>query len=455
VLLDAARMLEPHDPRLARDTLLDAYGAARYSGQFGVPVAEVLAAVRAARRVEHSQETATGLLLDGFAAWGERRYEAGVELLRRAIAPLTGDQPLPDDVVEHFTAMSLAASRLYDWPARQALERRWAEELRRRGALSAMLVALVYQANNQLFEGRFADAEVTLAEGRALSEAMGFRAHLGLFAAAELTVLAWRGREADARALAAQLLRDFAAQGHGLGVIQAHVALTWLEIGLGNYHEAWRGALEAYEYRTIAAVDVVEAGIRCRDVQAATAALESFSPMALATGNHITLGLVTLGRALLADDNHAESEYLLAIEHFQQCPLAPYLARSYLLYGEWLRRQRRRRDAREQLRTAWQMFDTLGMEAFAERARAELRATGEHARKRSIQAQDALTSQEAQIAWMAADGASNTEIAARLFISASTVEYHLRKVFRKLGITSRVRLAHALSGEEEEPVPQD
>ena len=284
---------------------------------------------------------------------------------------------------------------------------------------------------------------------------MGFRAHLGLFAVAELTVLAWRGREADARALAAQLLRDFAAQGHGLAVTQVHEALTWLEIGLGNYQEALHGALQTYKSRSIAAVDVVEAGVRCGDHQAAIAALESFSPLALATGNHITLGLVGLGRALLADDDHAEPEYLLALEHFQQGPLAPYLARSYLLYGEWLRRQRRRRDAREQLRTAWQMFDKLGMEAFAERARAELRATGEHARKRSIQTQDALTSQEAQIARMAADGASNAEIAARLFISASTVEYHLRKVFRKLGITSRVRLAHALSGEEEAPVPRD
>jgi len=124
VLLDAARMLEPHDLRLARDTLLDAYGAGRYSGQFGVPMAEVLEAVRSAPRVEQSQETATDLLLDGFAAWGEQRYEAGVEFLRRAIVPLTADRPLPDDVVERVTAMSLAASRLYDWPARQALERR-------------------------------------------------------------------------------------------------------------------------------------------------------------------------------------------------------------------------------------------------------------------------------------------------------------------------------------------
>ena len=124
VLLDAARMLEPHDLRLARDTLLDAYGAARYSGQFGVPMAEVLEAIRSAPRIDRSQETVTDLLLEGFAAWGEQRYEAGVEFLSRAIAPLTADRPLPDDVVERVTAMSLAASRLYDWPARQALERR-------------------------------------------------------------------------------------------------------------------------------------------------------------------------------------------------------------------------------------------------------------------------------------------------------------------------------------------
>ena len=160
-------------------------------------------------------------------------------------------------------------------------------------------------------------------------------------------------------------------------------------------------------------------------------------------------------RALLAGDDHAEAEYTLAIEQLQHCRIAPQLARSHLLYGEWLRRQRRRRDARDHLRTACQMFETLGMEAFADRARAELRATGERARKRSVETQDVLTPQEAQIARLASEGLSNQEIAARLFISASTVDYHLRKVFRKLGITNRTRLAHMLRQPEGAPMPQD
>jgi DNA-binding CsgD family transcriptional regulator len=202
-------------------------------------------------------------------------------------------------------------------------------------------------------------------------------------------------------------------------------------------------------------LDVVEAATRCGSRETAAAALAASSPGAEASGTDMALGVLALCRALLADDEHAEPQYLLAIDYLRRTPLAPYLARSYLLYGERLRRQRRRRDARDQLRIAWQMFDAMGMEAFAERARAELRATGEHARKRTVEAQDVLTPQETQIARLAADGVTNAEIAARLFISASTVEYHLRKVFRKLGITSRVRLARVLREQEEAAKPQD
>jgi DNA-binding CsgD family transcriptional regulator len=172
--------------------------------------------------------------------------------------------------------------------------------------------------------------------------------------------------------------------------------------------------------------------------------MEAAAPRWLACQTPWPLGLLARCQALLADDDHAEAGYRLSIERLRQCQVTPELARSHLLYGEWLRRQRRRRGAREQLRTAYELFGTLGMEAFAHRARTELRATGEHTVTRGGGTPDALTPQEAQIARLAAEGATNQQIASQLFISASTVDYHLRKVFRKLDVTSRVRLAHML-----------
>jgi len=200
---------------------------------------------------------------------------------------------------------------------------------------------------------------------------------------------------------------------------------------------------------------VIEAAIRSGDLETATAALGAFAPLAQASGTPAALGLLARGRALLADGDQAEAEYKQSIEHLEHSRAVPELARSRLLYGEWLRRQRRRRDAREQLHAAWQMFGTLGMEAFAERARAELLATGEHARKRTAETRETLTPQEAQIARLAGEGASNQEIAARLFISASTVEYHLRKVFRKFGVTGRVQLAQVLREQTVAPATED
>ena len=299
-------------------------------------------------------------------------------------------------------------------------------------------------------------SEAAMAEGRALSEATGYRAYLGLFAVAELDSLAWRGQEADARAFADQLLREFTEQGNRRAAHLAHAALTRLDLGLGNYQEALSGVRESFADRAVAEVGpveaVIEAGVRSGDREAATAALEAFTPLALASGTPLALGLLARGRALLADDDdQAEAEYRRSVEHLRQSRTVPELARSRLLYGEWLRRQRRRRDARDQLHAAWQMFGTLGMDAFAERARAELLATGEHARKRAAGSREGLTPQEAQIARLAGEGASNQEIAARLFVSASTVEYHLRKVFRKFGVTGRVQLAQVLR--EQNAVP--
>ena len=448
VLVDAARMLGESDPRLARDTLLNALAAAQWSSASSAGMAEVLQAVRSAPKVADAEATVADLLLDGNAAEAEQRFDAAAALLRRAIAPLTASQGIPDDVLPHFVALATATSVLMDDAARHHLEHRWVAELRDRGAIGAMLAALAVQASVQVEEGRFADAEATLAEGRALSDATGYQAYQHTFRWEELYSLACRGQEADARSLARQLLSEAAGQdgedGYPDGV---DLSLTVLELGLGNYADALRHARVLFRDGATGFgwVEVVEAGTRSGDREAAAAALAAFTPRALAGGTHLALGWLARCRALLADDEHAEAEYQLAIEHLRQCRVVPELARAHLLYGEWLRRQRRRRAARDQLRAAWQTFDALGMEAFAERARGELRATGEHVPKRTVETRDALTPQEAQIARLAAEGLTNGEIAARLFISAGTVDYHLNKVFRKLGITSRVRLAYALS----------
>jgi DNA-binding CsgD family transcriptional regulator len=451
ILLDAAGMIAPHDRRLARDTLLEAVWTAHRAGRFGVGMAEALQAARATPRMESSPVTVGDLLLDGFAALAGHRDEAGVRLLRRALGSLAGDQPIPDDVLAIFMVVCFGALVLYDDVAWHDLNRRWVAQARERGAVTALLLALTFRAFNDVAEGRLGEAEAAVAEGRALGAATGDRVQLNALADAELQVLAWRGRETAARTLGAQVLRGCADKGDALTMRVAHGALAVLELGLGNYEPALGHGLGAFEDQPITTrdseVDVVEAAVRCGDREAAAAVLAAFSPRALASGTDYALGELARCRALLAADDRAEPEYWLAIEHLQRCRITPQLARTQLLYGEWLRRRRRRRDARDQLRTAFGMFDAMGMDAFADRARSELRATGERVRKRSPGPQDeVLTPQEAQIARLASDGASNKEIAAQLFLSTHTVDYHLSKVFRKLGITTRAQLARALAG---------
>jgi DNA-binding CsgD family transcriptional regulator len=457
VLLDAATMLAVSDTRLARDTLLDAYATAQRFGGGGAGMPALLRAIPAAPDAE---VTVADQLLDGFAAVAEHSYDSGAALLRQAIAQLTGDQPVPDEALPHFLAITNAANLLYDDSARYQIQRRWTTELRDRGALAALLVVLIVQATVGIQEGRFADAAATIAEGRSLSEATGWRAYLPVFAHAEVLALAWQGREAVTRPLAARLLAEL-AWGHGDAVRRhVHHSLTILELGLGNYADALDHALrsEAGERAlgSASVAELVEAAARSGERNTAATAVAAFEPWALASGTHWALGLLARGRALLAADDCAESEYLLAIEHLRQCRIVPDLARSRLLYGEWLRRQRRQRDARGQLRAAHDMFDQLGMGGFAMRARVELRAAGEQTAKRAAGALDnKLTPQETQIATLAGEGATNAEIAARLFISAATVEYHLHKVFRKMSITSRIQLARVLTPDVGAVVPED
>jgi DNA-binding CsgD family transcriptional regulator len=272
-----------------------------------------------------------------------------------------------------------------------------------------------------------------------------------------LAVLVWRGDEREARLLAETVTNEAIARRQGLGVAVVQLLVTKLELALGRYEDARICALKVFDQDplyvgSMALGDAVEATVRAGDLEAARTALARLTERAQASGTPWGLGLLARSRALLALDEDAEPLYLEAIEALGRSGVATELARTHLLYGEWLRRRRRRRDARVQLRTAHEMFQAMGAIAFAHRAIIELLATGEYARTRTSETRDQLTPQEQQIAQLAADGESNAQIAAQLFISPRTVTHHLRKVFGKLDVKSRYQLAAALGQQFDAPV---
>jgi RNA polymerase sigma factor (sigma-70 family) len=244
---------------------------------------------------------------------------------------------------------------------------------------------------------------------------------------------------------------DVTLRGEGIGLSVLDWAEAVLYNGLGRYEEALAAALRATEYPhdlggpiNWGIVELIEAAVRAGTPELAADARSRLTEMAMASGTDWALGLVARSEALLAEDPSAEELHVEAVERLGRCRIAVDLARAHLLYGEWLRRQRRRLDARTELRAAHDLFSEFGMEAFAERARVELEATGEHARRRTVDTLGQLTPQETQISRLVAQGNTNREIAAQLFVSPSTVEYHLRKAFRKLGVKSRTQLANRM-----------
>ena len=312
---------------------------------------------------------------------------------------MAGGQPLPGDAEQRFLSFRLAAAELYDDSAWRELAALWVARARDQGALAATVIGLGFQASSQLAEGRFAAAEAAITEARTLAEAMGNRAYVAGLAEAELEVLAWRGDQAGTRLLASRLLPVKADQSGQRGKHRVHRAMAALELGLGNYQEALRHALATAADQPIlsypSSPDVlIEAAVRCGDRAAAAAALDAVAPWWQACGTPWSLGLLARCQALLADDEQAEDGYRLSVEHLRQCQVTPELGRTHLLYGEWLRRRRRRRGARDQLRAACELFATLGMEAFAARAKVELRAVGEHAALPRSGTRDTLTPQE-------------------------------------------------------------
>jgi DNA-binding NarL/FixJ family response regulator len=332
---------------------------------------------------------------------------------------------------------------------------RGVELAREAGALTVLAVSVNVMAQGVALGGEFDDAAALVAEADSVTEATGTRvAPYGALVLAGL-----RGREADATALIDGSIQEFSAGGQGTAVQYAQWARSLLFNGLGRYREALAAAEEASNdtpelfVAVWAAAELLEAATRSHEPEAANRAFERIVAATSVAPTDWALGIRARCHALLSDGVAAEALYQEAIDRLARTRLRPELARAHLVYGEWLRREQRRVDARAQLRAAHERFVAIGMEAFAERARQELLATGEKVRTRSVETRDELTGQERQIARLARDGLSNPEIGARLFLSSRTVEWHLRKVFAKLGITSRRELTSVLSSSESEPVP--
>jgi DNA-binding CsgD family transcriptional regulator len=369
-------------------------------------------------------------------------------MLRRALATF-GDDMSAEEELRWLWLASVAAMRVWDVDAWEALSARHVRLARGVGALSELPLALNSRTCMLLFAGDLTAAASLAGEAQAVNEATG--SNLAPYGALGLAAL--RGDEAGTLALLEATKEDVTRRGEGAGITFAEWANAVLDNGLGRYPDALAAARRATSYEPDLGsmiwplVELIEAAARSGVTETAADACERLAVMTDASGTDWALGLQARSQALLSEGEQAERLYREALARLGRTRLRTDLARAHLLYGEWLRRERRRSDAREQLRTAHGMLEGIGAEAFAERARRELRATGGTVHKRTVATRhEDLTAQEAQVARLARDGLSNPEIGTRLFISAHTVQYYLRKVFAKLGITSRSQLDRVLPG---------
>jgi DNA-binding CsgD family transcriptional regulator len=363
-------------------------------------------------------------------------------MLKRALSAFRGDDISREEGIRWLALACLIAMDLWDDESWEVLSTRQVQLARDAGALAVLFIALRGRIGLHLHAGELAAAASLVEEVQAVAEATG--SHFAPYDALALAI--WRGREADAAALIEAGVKEVVARGEGMALAIIRWASAVLYNGLGRYEEALAAAQQASThppellFSTWGLVELIEAAARSGKPEPAAVALRRLSDKTRASGTDWALGIEARSRALLSGNEAAERLYREAVERLARTRVHVELARAHLLYGEWLRRERRRLDAREQLRSAHELFSQFGMEAFAERARVELEATGEHARKRTPETRDDLTPQEAQVSRRAAEGATNQDIAAQLFISPSTVDYHLRKAFRKLGVKSRHQL---------------
>ena len=447
LLLEAARRLATLDPTLARETYLDALSAAMFAGRFAGPGGSALEVAQAASAAPppHAPR-GSDLLLDALATLFSDTYESAVPILRRAQDAFSTDESAVEQLRWLWLA-TIASVQLWDDTGWETLSERHVRLARRTGALGDLPLALTQRVYMHLLAGELTAAASLVDEIETATDAIG-----GTLAPyGKVGLAALRGREGEAVDLIGRTRTEVTRRGEGIGASVVDWAEAVLYNGLARYEDARSAALRVVDHQdlnpsTWVMPEVIEAAVRAGTPELAAQTHRRLVDMTRVSGTDWALGLAARSEALLAEDQRAEELYVYAIERLGRTRIRADLARAHLLYGEWLRRERRRLDARSQLRTAHDLFSDFGMEAFAERARVELEATGEHARRRTVDTLDQLTPQEAQISRLVAQGNTNREIAAQLFISPSTVEYHLRKTFRKLGVKSRTQLANRLRG---------
>jgi DNA-binding CsgD family transcriptional regulator len=451
LLLQAAQRLEPLDVRLARDTYLEAWGAALFAGHLASAGGGLVDVSRAAATAAPPPDGSRphDLLLDGLARIFAEGMPTATPLLQRAVSAFKGSDASVDEVLRWGWLAARAATWLWDYDAALEIPMRAVQVARDSGALEVLAVADNVCGQAAAWGGDFELAALLVAEVEAVKEATGSR--IGPYAA--ISLVGYRGREAEASRLIESVIEGGGASRQGTAVQYAYWARAVLMNSLGRYEEAAATAAQAVEaapelfIAAWALLELVEASTRTGRLADARQAYERLEAHTAATDADWALGIRAQAHALLSDGEPAERSYQEAVERLGHTRLRPNLARARLLYGEWLRREQRRVDARTELRAAHEEFESIGMEAFADRARAELLATGERLRKRTSGTFDELTPQERQIARLARDGLSNPEIGAQLFLSPRTVEWHLRKVFGKLGVRSRRELRRAMSND--------
>jgi DNA-binding CsgD family transcriptional regulator len=445
LLLSAARSLEPLDPELARETYLEALAGAMSSDVEVAGGAPSVAQAARAAPTGSAPARIVDVLLDAFAIRLTDRYAAAVPALARALELLLAD--VPNEDVGRLSVSSsrdgnIVALEMWDDEALHILAARQVQVARDAGALVHLQFALSFLARSHMLAGELTAATLMIDEAHLIAEATGNPALVN----APMILAAWRGDEEQASELIEATSEEAAARRW----TSNNYARSVLYNGLGRHDAARDAAWDAMQpdpigYGAYLVPELAEAASRTGDQALLEFALEWLSERTGAISSAWATGIEARVRALLSEGETADSLYRESIAHLARTRLRLELARTQLLYGEWLRRERRRRDARKHLRIALDQFTSMGSEAFASRAERELLATGEHARKRTVDTLDQLTPQEQQIARLAAEGITNREIATQLFITQSTVEYHLRKAFRKLDVKSRTQLAHRIS----------